>query len=428
MDNLLTNFEIISKEAWKEQIQKDLKGTRFEDLQSQDRNKCNINPFYTKEDLPSSIQALFSHSDWRISTQISVKKGKEKSANAQALEELKNGVQSIEWIISEKLDWQVLFQEIQLDIIQTFIRIENCSITVNEDIDKYWDTYYAGKSKEDFIEILYDPIQNTILFDIEYINTKDTLYIQGHDYSHLGLNTSEQIAYILGNLQEQLHLRKKAGTLEQVKKMYISYANGLQFFEEISKNRALYQLVPLILKKYELEIPFYFLAETALYYLTAEDSPNNILRNTIAGLSAVLGGCHTLYIHPHKSELFQKEIDARRIARNQQHLFKEESYFHKIADASHGSYTIESRTSEIAEKAWELFLSIEENGGILKDKNNFIEKVQVAQKELLEASENGSWTLIGYNKHLLEEEAILPVFENKQFANNLQYFQLPLKK
>lgn len=428
MDNLLTNFEIISKEAWKEQIEKDLKGTRFEDLQSQDRNKLIINPFYTKEDLPDNTQALFDHNEWKISTQISVEKGKEKSANEQALEELKNGVQSIEWMVSESLDWEILFQDIQLDIIQTFIRIEKSTISLKEELEKYWNKHYGDKNKEEFIHILFDPIQNSILFEQESKNTNTILYVQGQEYTHLGLNSTEQIAYILANIQEQLHLRKETGVLEQTEKIYISYANGLQFFEEISKNRVLYQLIPIILKRYQLEIPIYFLAETALYYLTAEDSPNNILRNTIAGLSAVLGGCHTLYIHPHKSDAFQKEIDARRIARNQQHLFKEESYFHKIADAAHGSYTIENRTKEIAEKAWSIFLTIENNGGILKDKNNFIEKVKTAQKELLEASEDGSWTLIGYNKHPIEEEAVHSVFDNKKFANNLQYFQLPLKK
>jgi methylmalonyl-CoA mutase len=52
-----------------------------------------------------------------------------------------------------------------------------------------------------------------------------------------------------------------------------------------------------------------------------------------------------------------------RIARNQQIILKEESYFDKIADAPSGSYYIESLTDSIAQHAWKLFQDIEETGG-----------------------------------------------------------------
>ena len=56
---------------------------------------------------------------------------------------------------------------------------------------------------------------------------------------------------------------------------------------------------------------------------------------------------------------------AERIARNQQLLLQEESHFDKIVDVAGGSYFIETLTRSLAEEAWKLFLTVEEEGGFL---------------------------------------------------------------
>ncbi len=66
-------------------------------------------------------------------------------------------------------------------------------------------------------------------------------------------------------------------------------------------------------------------------------------------LSAILGGVDLLAIHPPAVE---NEGMGRRIARNVQHLLKEEAHLDKVADPMAGSYTIETLTMDIARKAW----------------------------------------------------------------------------
>ena len=65
--------------------------------------------------------------------------------------------------------------------------------------------------------------------------------------------------------------------------------------------------------------------------------------------------------------VYKKPSDfSERIARNQQLILKEESHFDKIVDPAAGSYYIENLTAMVAEKAWELFLEIENEGGFLE--------------------------------------------------------------
>ena len=54
------------------------------------------------------------------------------------------------------------------------------------------------------------------------------------------------------------------------------------------------------------------------------------------------------------------------MARNQQLLLKEESYFDKVADPSAGSYYIENLTHLVGNHAWKLFVDIEKEGGFLQ--------------------------------------------------------------
>ena len=55
-----------------------------------------------------------------------------------------------------------------------------------------------------------------------------------------------------------------------------------------------------------------------------------------------------------------------RLARNLQLVIKEETAIDKVIDPAGGSYFIETLTLELAEKAWDLFLDIEESGGYIR--------------------------------------------------------------
>ena len=104
-------------------------------------------------------------------------------------------------------------------------------------------------------------------------------------------------------------------------------------------------------------------AETSSFNLTLFDAHVNLLRTQTEAMSAALAGVDSMTVTP-----FDKTYDApnefsERMARNQQLLLKEESHFDKVIDPAAGSYYIENLTVSIAKQAWDLFLTVEEDGG-----------------------------------------------------------------
>jgi methylmalonyl-CoA mutase len=105
------------------------------------------------------------------------------------------------------------------------------------------------------------------------------------------------------------------------------------------------------------------------------------------------------------------------MARNQQLILKEESYLHKVIDPAGGSYAIEDLTIKFSEKAWALFQSMDDNGGIFdKDcKDQFILGVKAIAEKRIEQIRSKGKTLIGVNKFQN------PVPENNEFGNYGKY-------
>ena len=100
--------------------------------------------------------------------------------------------------------------------------------------------------------------------------------------------------------------------------------------------------------------------------MTMGDPETNILRTTIAGFAAAVGGADTISVLPHTIAHGLPEGFARRIARNAQLLMAAESHLDFVADPASGSGTVEALTDALCAAAWKEFQTIETEGGILK--------------------------------------------------------------
>ena len=105
-------------------------------------------------------------------------------------------------------------------------------------------------------------------------------------------------------------------------------------------------------------------ATTSLRMFSRLDSHVNILRTTIAAASAIFGGADSLSVLPFTYAHGQPDAFARRIARNIQIILQEEASLGAVSDPAGGSWYVESLTQKFAEKAWELFQTIEAEGGM----------------------------------------------------------------
>jgi len=134
---------------------------------------------------------------------------------------------------------------------------------------------------------------------------------------------------------------------------------------------------------------------------TLYDYNINMLRTTTECMSAILGGANTICNLPYDSLYHKSNEFGERISRNQLLILKAESYFDSVSNPADGTYYIESLTSELGEKALEIFKDIESNGGFLSQlKEGIIQrKIKESAAKEQQRFDSGSLVLLGTNKH-----------------------------
>ncbi|MGN9839979.1 methylmalonyl-CoA mutase subunit beta [Nonomuraea sp. H19] len=105
-------------------------------------------------------------------------------------------------------------------------------------------------------------------------------------------------------------------------------------------------------------------AVTGSAMMTARDPWVNMLRTTLACFAAGVGGAQAVTVQPFDACLGLPDAFSRRIARNTQSLLLEEAGAGRVIDPAGGSWYVERRTAELAERAWAWFQEIEAGGGI----------------------------------------------------------------
>lgn len=104
--------------------------------------------------------------------------------------------------------------------------------------------------------------------------------------------------------------------------------------------------------------------ETATSIMAKRDAHTNILRTSIAGFGAAIGGANAISILPFTHALGLPDELARRVARNIHVLLAEESSLGRVMDPAGGSFALENLTRDITNAAWTLFQEIEKQGGM----------------------------------------------------------------
>jgi methylmalonyl-CoA mutase len=106
-------------------------------------------------------------------------------------------------------------------------------------------------------------------------------------------------------------------------------------------------------------------AVTSAAMLTRRGPWVNLLRATVAGFAAAVGGADAVTVLPFDHALGRPDELARRLARNTQAILHDESSLGRVLDAGGGSWYLESLTQALAERAWDAFTAIERAGGAL---------------------------------------------------------------
>ncbi|HXB41098.1 MAG TPA: methylmalonyl-CoA mutase family protein, partial [Bacteroidia bacterium] len=383
----------------------DLKGEGFEKLIWHNPNGFDINPFYTSEDLNNKPEPLFTHKHWDVCEQITV--NDEKKANKRALKALQGGASGLSFYIYKKMDTVTLLKNISLEHIYTQFFISNDAFHVLNDLKNVYGKInpHDGQIKC-FVNI--DPLSLFAFYgewhdneekDLSVLEQMLHIPVNVSLYSEAGTDTVTELAIGLAHTNEYFNYLESKKLLKD-KTLHFTFSSGTDFFTEIAKLRAFRKLVTLLQQQYKVNFKIHIHAQTTQQNKSNHDAYNNMLRTTTEGMSAVIGGCNSLSVLPYNETFEEASEFSARISRNQQLIFKEESYLDKVADIGAGSYYIEKLTDELAEKAWEEFKIIESKGGFIACmKSGFLQTEIKKQAEILITKfKEEKIILVGVNK------------------------------
>lgn len=212
-------------------------------------------------------------------------------------------------------------------------------------------------------------------------------------HQNAGAAIYQQLGIALAKTKELV----EAYGAEVLSKLIFRIAVGGSYFFEMAKLRAFKIIFNQLSKEYGLdEVPYIF-AETSLRNKAVADNENNLIRSTLELASAMIGGADAVFSNNY---LVDRSTDnSEEISFKQQIVLAYESIINVFEDASNGSYYVEDITQQFAEKAWALFVEIEEAGGYLE-----LLKQGVVQKKIYAHAieeqqwiEEGKIKLIGVN-------------------------------
>lgn len=371
MESLFKEFTPSSYEDWQKQVLKDLKGEPLESLLWENENGFTIQPFYTKEHLKKTANPIFTHCDWEVCEYIFVED--EAKANRQALDALTGGASGLVFEIVKPINSQILLKGISTEHIYTQFNISNDAVHIINDL-KFLDGKINAHTQQMQGFIALDPIHllckygewhSSIEKDMSTQLNRPYLSVNASLYHEAGAYAATQLGLMLAHLNEYLYfLNEQKANFPEV--IHLNFSIGSSFFTEIAKLKSARHLVSLLLSEYNGKASLHIHAQTGLINKSHKDSNTNLLRTTTENMSAILGGCNSLTTLPFEKGFKADTGFSQRIARNQQLILKGESYMNQLADVSAGSYYVENLMDALGEKAWEVFKSIENEGGFIK--------------------------------------------------------------
>lgn len=333
-------FSPQTAQDWYNQIQKDLKGKSLEEILVKNYENIPIKAFFLREDIEEKFSEQIS----------SLLKNKKKS------------------LLTEE-------KEIKNDLLCPAIA--------------------QGKQlKEEELKTLFEELKPTslLLIDLSFLH-------------NAGANAIHELAFALASANFYLKKITENKNLESsLPRIGFTIAVGSNFFMEIAKLRVMPYLINRLVNLYLPEkqdyLPF-MKAQTAQINKAKQDSYNNIIRATLEAMAAKLALVDEIQIFPHDYLTNSPNNFSENIANNIQRILHYESKIDFVKDVSSGAYFVEYLSYQLAQKAWELFQHIQNEGGIL----SFAEKgllkkmvLEVALQKIKDFQEK-KMVLIGVNKY-----------------------------
>ena len=232
--------------------------------------------------------------------------------------------------------------------------------------------------------------------------------IDGTLYANAGADPVTELAAMISTGVAYLRALTDAGlTIEDAfRQILLGVTVGSDQFLDIAKIRALRELWGYIGDSCGVEeTPARIQASTSSSMITKIDPWVNILRTTVGCFAAAVGGADLITIDPFDSALGIPNDLGLRLARNTHLVLMEEANLHRVIDPAGGSWYIESLTDQLSELVWERFQDIESNGGIIDElkAGNLQDDVFEMKSEIQKRIADGNQVVVGVNQFMFDD-------------------------
>ncbi len=409
---LFNEFDEVSAKEWKQKIQVDLKGADYNDtLIWKTLEGIDVKPFYHSDDqIINSNNFKHYPNNWLIGQAFFI--DDEGISNKLILDAIQRGAEAIIIKAEKPFSIENVFNLVELDKISIYFDFSFLEASFLEELQHFFashqDTVFynvdiignLAKTGNWFHSLEKD--HQIIEHAIASKAFKSLIAVDGTVYQNAGASMVQQLAYMLAHVNEYLnHFNQSSPDSLKNLKSTFKLSTGSNYFFEIAKISALRKLYALLAKEYNIETSCHIISQPSKRNKTLYDYNVNLLRSTTENMSAILGGANTICTMAYDALYHKSNEFGERIARNQLLVLKEESYFNELDNPASGSYYIESISDQLAEKALELFKSIEEGDGFLKQlKEGTIQrKIKESEVKEQELFNQGKISLLGTNLH-----------------------------
>lgn len=302
--------------------------------------------------------------------------------------------------------------------------------TIQNDILK---EYIAQKSwifpPEPSMRLIID----TIEYCTKYVPQWYTISISGYHIREAGSTAVQELAFTLadGFAYVEAAIERGLNIDDFAPRLSFFFNSHNNFFEEICKYRAARRIwAKHMREKYNAKkkesIRLRFHTQTAGVSLTAQEPENNIVRVTLQGLAAVLGGTQSLHTNSFDEALCLPTEKAAKIALRTQQIIAYESGVADTVDPLSGSYYIEWLTDKMEQQAEEYFKRIGELGGVIPaiHKNFFQTEIANAAYKYQREIDTNKRFIIGVNKFQSEKFELPDLLDIEEAVSELQINRL----
>jgi methylmalonyl-CoA mutase len=367
-DSFLSEFPLVTTEAWEAAIREALKGADIGKLLWHAEDGLDLKPFYRAEDIsglsfPNTAPGQFpfvrgtdARAGWRIREEIDASDPEQanqhaRSAVAAGAEEIAfrcakiGGASDLIILLAQLEGIPVHFEgadQFTMRLLLDRLNKRPHGATVCAGLDPLLDCAFSG-------EVIKAAPAGFIPFTIRVDGLKEK-----------NTTSAGQIASALVDGSGFLAAMRDRGiSVDQAAaSINFSFAIGPRFFIEIGKLRAFRMLWARVVEIFGVSRERALArvhARTGHWDTSADASHMNILRGTTEAMSAVLGGADSISVGPFTASGEAPSKLARRLARNTQIILKQEGLFSCVADPAGGSYAVEAITGRLAASAWKTF-------------------------------------------------------------------------